>query len=237
MEPSTVTPDPAITAIEEVQAPIRKFYVAETKALRNGDVEAYISTESVDRMGDIIKAKGWELGAYRKTGSPVLFGHEYGVTPGGGIAHIGNAVEMEIQRKGLWSVTRFHEKTQLSREAAILAREKLMPGWSVGFSPLDKPEDRMVDGVWKGFIFNRQELLEYSLVSVPANPEAVSKAADMARRGLIGADMINRINAAAIFAGPSPTGDEGIRQDEQAIVEQFRKRHEEHFIAAGFTKR
>jgi HK97 family phage prohead protease len=208
---------PAVTGIETVYPPRKKFFVAEeTKTLRNGDVEAYVSTEGVDRMGDIIKAKGWQLDAYRKSGSPVLFGHDQD-------KHIGNAVELEVQRKGLWSVTRFHEKTQMSREAAILARERLMPGWSVGFQPVDKPEDRMVDGKFMGYIYTKQELLEYSLVSVPANPEAVSKAFDMVRRGLINDEMIERFNLSAIFAGPSPLAEEDGEETER-ILEHLRAR-------------
>jgi HK97 family phage prohead protease len=198
--------EPAITI--EPDPVQRKFYVAEMATARNGDVESYISTEAIDRMGDVIVAAGWQLDAYRKSGSPVLFGHEQGLTAAG-IPHIGNAVAMEIQRQGLWSVTRFHEKTQLSREAALLAREKLMPSWSVGFTPLDRPDVRKSDdGEMLGFIFKRQELLEYSLVPVPANPEAVSRAMHMHRKGLISAQ------TAAILAGPSPQAEPDSGQDE-----------------------
>lgn len=192
-----------------------KFYVAEMKAHKNGDVEAYISTETPDRVGDILKAKGWVLDNYRKTGSPVLFGHEYGITFGGHIPHIGNAVEMEVQRKGLWSVTRFHEKTALSREAALLARERLMPSWSVGFNPLEPPTTREEDGEVKGFIFGRQELLEYSLVPVPANAEAVSKAIFMARKGVIS------MRTASLFAGPAPLANTDSDAEAKAVRELF----------------
>ena len=191
---------PAPPAAEEAPAKpdtVRKFSVAEMKALKNGDVEAYVSTESVDRVGDIVKVKGWQLDSYRKTGSPVLFSHDYGLPP------IGKAVEMEIQRKGLWSVTRFHEKTQLSRDLAMLARDGDMKSWSVGFNPLEEPEMRKDDkGNFQGYIFHKQELLEYSLVAVPANPDAVSKAIRLAQRGLISHQM------ASIIAGPSPSAEQ-----------------------------
>lgn len=182
---------------------IRKFYVGEMKALKNGDVESYVSTEAVDRVGDIIRAKGWDIGNFKKTGAPVLFGHDYSLPP------IGRAVEMEIQRKGLWSVTRFHEKTQMSRDLAMLARDGDMKSWSVGFNPLEPPEMRKDEkDNFAGYIFNKSELLEYSLVAVPANPEAVSKAIGLARRGLISHQM------ASIIAGPSP-------QAEPSIAEMF----------------
>lgn len=186
-------PEPAPEETPAESTTVRKFYVAEMKALKNGDVEAYVSTESVDRVGDVIRTKGWKLDNYKKTGAPVLFSHDYGLPP------IGRAVEMEIQRKGLWSVTRFHEKTQLSRDLAMLARDGDMRSWSVGFSPLEEPEMRKDDkGNFQGYIFTKQELLEYSLVAVPANPDAVSKAIRLAQRGLISHQM------ASIIAGPSP---------------------------------
>lgn len=211
----------AVTAIEKTgdeDRPIRKYYVAsETKALKNGDVESFVSTEAIDRMGDIIRASGWQLDNYRKTGSPVLFGHDQRDL-------IGTAVEIEVQRGGLWAVTRFHEKTQRSREYAALAREGIMKSWSVGFDPMEKPNIRKDDdGNFLGFIFTKQELLEYSLVSVPANPEAVSKAMKMAEDG-----MISR-NTLYDLAGPSPLAEvkDGTpelsheKEINQALVGQF----------------
>lgn len=219
--------EPAITMEPETE---RKFYVAEMKAHKNGDVEAYISTESPDRVGDILKAKGWVLENFKKTGSPVLFGHEYGITFGGHIPHIGNAVEIEAQRKGLWSVTRFHEKTALSREAAVLAREGIMPAWSVGFNPLEPPTMREEDGEVKGFIFGKQELLEYSLVPVPANPEARSKAIFMAKKGLISR------KTAALVAGPSALPDTDGAEDVLAF-QIFQSERDKHAVSVGFGKR
>jgi HK97 family phage prohead protease len=188
----------SIEKVEDGKQMLRKYYVSETKALKNGDIESYVSTEAVDRVGDVIKAKGWQLDNYKKTGAPVLFSHDYSQPP------IGKAIEIEVQRKGLWAITRFHEKTQQSRDLAMLAREGDMKSWSVGFNPIDKPEMRKdTDGNFAGYIFKTQELLEYSLVAVPANPEAISKAIRMAQRGLISHEMVS------IIAGPSPLAREG----------------------------
>jgi HK97 family phage prohead protease len=152
---------------------------AETKTKGNGDVLAAISTESVDRVGDIIKVKGMRLGNYIKSGAPVLFSHDYSTPP------IGKAVDIRVEGRELIAVTRFHEKTQLSRDLALLARDGDMKSWSIGFSALEPPESRMEGGVFKGYIYHSAELLEYSLVPVPANPEAVSKIAFHAERGRI----------------------------------------------------
>jgi hypothetical protein len=226
---------PAVTSIEEVRAARHtKCFVAETRALKNGDVESYISAESPDRLGDMIRAKGWEFGNYRKTGSPVLFGHENGITPGGHIAHIGNAVDIAVQGKRVWSVTRFHEKTQLSREAAILAREKIVPNWSVGFNPLEPPEHRMEDGVFKGYIFNRQELLEYSLVLIPAHPDAVSKDAsqEALAKALFYVDKgLIRREVAAVIAGPAPLAGTDSGNDDGRLVMPAESRLSDEHLA------
>jgi len=192
----------------------RSSFVGECKALRNGDVEAYVSTEAVDRVGDIIKSAGWEIDNYMRTGAPVLFSHDYGLPP------IGKSVQMEVQRRGLWSVTRFHEKTQLSRDLATLARDGDMKSWSVGFNPIGDPELRTENGVMKGFIFHAAELLEYSLVAVPANPEAVSKVLHLAERGRIAR------TTAAILAGSyrhAPAG----ADDWSALADYFEARCDE----------
>jgi HK97 family phage prohead protease len=209
---------------------VRKFYCAEMKALKNGDVEAYVSTEGVDRVGDIIRAKGWDIANFKKTGAPVLWGHDYSQPP------IGKAVEMEVQRKGLWSVTRFHEKTQMSRDLAMLARDGDMRAWSVGFNPMEAPEMRKDDkGNFLGYIFNKSELLEYSLVAVPANPEAVSKAVSLARRGLISHQL------ASIIAGPSPQAEGSDAElfggrDEVLRAKQAHEATQEKIIANYFMK-
>lgn len=216
--------DIAITMERDRPAP--KFYVAESKALKNGDIESYVSTEDPDRVGDVILASGWDIENFRKTGSPVLFGHHYGITPGGGIPLIGNAVEMEVQRKGLWSVTRFHEKTQLSREAALLARDGHMPSWSVGFDPKSQPEVRKGEkDEFLGFIFKDAELLEYSLVPVPANPEARSRAAKMYQKGLISMETWNMVREHAAFvASPSPLAEKDCGDELAGVAEYLKTR-------------
>lgn len=220
--------DPTSVTVPEIGEHQIRFMTAETRTLKNGDVEAYVSTEDIDRLGDIIKAKGWELDSYKKTGSPVLFGHYYGMTPGGDIPLVGNAVEIEVQRKGLWSVTRFHEKTQLSRDTAVLYRERIMKSFSVGFNPLEKPEMRTGEnGEFLGFIFKRNELLEYSTVVVPANAEASAKAIHMAREGIISREVLRHI---CLVASPSPSAesDGGTEAallsaiNESALVHQLR---------------
>lgn len=156
---------------------VRKFGITEsTKEDQDtGEVVSIISTEAVDREGDIILASGWRLSNYRKTPT-VLFGHNYWELP------IGKGrVRIDRENKTLIAATKYldHEFAQDVRNADIA---KVL-GSSVGFIPIDY-EPRTADdnddskgtstGGRLGTRFKRQELLEYSKVPIPANPECVT---------------------------------------------------------------
>jgi HK97 family phage prohead protease len=127
-----------------------------------------ISTSSVDREGDRLLAN-WELGNFSKGGS-VLWAHDSRRTPEHVIA----------APKATWQ-----EGEALKSRAQFTPRDINPTGYmvyqlidfgalrssSVGFNPL---EWKIIDdnSRW-GYDFERIELLEWSVVPVPANPEAL----------------------------------------------------------------
>lgn len=133
------------------------------------------SDETVDRYGDVIKADGWDLKAYKK--NPVfLWGHKSGEPP------IGRAKSVKINGKKLEFEIEFAEKGTYPFADTIfnLYHKGFLKATSVGFLP-KKAEDRYKkdedgDKVWVGYKFLEQELLELSAVSVPANPNALMMA-------------------------------------------------------------
>ena len=67
--------------------------------------------------------------------------------------------------------------TPLGQEPALLHADGYMGAVSVGFRPLEWQIRRGIrTGLPVGMHFHRQELLEVSVVSLPANPEALRKA-------------------------------------------------------------
>jgi len=126
---------------------------------------AIASTDTKDRVGDVVKVDGWDLKNFKK--NPILlFAHKYDEPP------IGYAKNIKIQNNQLVFEPIFHEITQLAREikAMFMAEPPIMKAWSVGFIPLQFDEqDR--------HIIAKQELLEISAVPVPANAEALMLAA------------------------------------------------------------
>ena len=134
-----------------------------------------ISTEEVDRHGDVIATDGWRLESYSK--NPVfLWAHDYARPV------IGRAVQVwkgahELLAAVEWAPTSF------AQEVAMLYREGYQHGVSVGFKPLRFEQRRdEKTGAFLGIHFLEQELLEVSAVPVPANSSALRKALDTAPR-------------------------------------------------------
>jgi len=154
------------TAWEERQAPpvVRKTH-AETV---NG-MEFILSDETPDRMGDIISAAGWELDNFKR--NPIaLFGHrsDFPIGRWHNLRTEGTALRGRLELAPAGTSARIDEIRRLV-EVGILKAV------SVGFAPIDQEPIDAKDP-WGGQRFNRQELVETSLVSVPANPNALAVA-------------------------------------------------------------
>lgn len=133
------------------------------------NLEFVLSDATVDSYGDIVDPNGWELSRFRK--NPIaLFGHSS--------AHpIGTWADVRVEGGKLKGRLMFAKEGTSARidELRRLVEQKILRAVSVGFRPLEaEPLDpQRPYGPQK---YKRQELLETSLVSVPANPAALSLA-------------------------------------------------------------
>jgi HK97 family phage prohead protease len=130
------------------------------------------SDESVDRYGDIIRAAGWQLDNFRK--NPVLlFGHNSRETP------VGQVDPIQVVGTQLVADCQFRPAgdSVLADDVWTAVDGGFLRAVSVGFAPTG-PINQLVDqnGNWTGFEFTQQELLELSVVPVPANPQALAVA-------------------------------------------------------------
>ena len=138
-----------------------------TKALitdeldEKGEFVFTASTASLDRENDIIKADGWMLDTF-KDGGPLLWGHDQNKLP------VGRVLWVKADDNKLVGKAKFNGTTQLSKDVEKLVRSGDLTGLSVGFRPMDMKMNS--EG---GRTFTKQELLEISVVNVPANPDAV----------------------------------------------------------------
>ncbi len=123
-----------------------------------------ITTEAVDRDGDIIVASGMDLTNYRKN-PVVLWAHDYRALPIGkctGIRAVGSSIQAEVQ----------FASHDFAQEVKTLVDEGILKGASVGFLPIDY--EPLPSGT--GYKHLRTQLMEWSICAVPSNPEALALA-------------------------------------------------------------
>ena len=146
------------------------------RCLSTGDTLTFIiSTDEVDRHGDVVSIHGWKLDAYKR--NPVfLWAHNY-TRPA-----IGRALDVWKEGNSLLARIEF-APTEFAQEVASLYRGGYQRGVSVGFKPLQYEVRRETQaGKVLGINFIQQELLEISAAPVPANPGALRKALEDAPR-------------------------------------------------------
>lgn len=139
---------------------VRKFAGAE--ALTDRQIRAVASDESLDRTGDIMAMRGCDLTAYRKA-PIVLFNHDAS-TP------VGTAqAEIDYSASQLMATITFAPPgvSEKAAEVCGLCKSGVLGSLSVGFTPI--ASEPIKGG---GYRFTKWELLELSIVSIPANPNA-----------------------------------------------------------------
>jgi HK97 family phage prohead protease len=136
-------------------------------------LEFVMSDGSVDRMGDVIEPDGWRLDNFRK--NPVaLFGHEPSFP-------IGRWRDVGVRRGKLTGRLDLMEPvSERLREIHAAVNGGVLRAVSVGFH--SEAAEPMKGG---GLRFTEAELVECSLVAVPANPNAlaIAKALGISREG------------------------------------------------------
>lgn len=145
---------------------IRKTYEAsETKFLDDSrSLLVKISTGTPDRSKDVVVPDGVDLKNYMK--NPVVaLAHKYD-----GLA-IAKTEEIKVVDNGVLAKVIFPDKEiyPLADTVYELYKGGFMSAWSIGFMPLEVQD---IEGGGRRFI--RWELLEYSAVLVPDNPEALT---------------------------------------------------------------
>jgi HK97 family phage prohead protease len=134
----------------------------EKQAKENGTFKFIISTEAQDRSGEAIKVNGWELERFQKN-PIVLWSHSYDDLPIGKAISLTKDVENgKLIAEGIFAS---HQKAQDIRR---LYEEKILTATSVGFIPKEYDQEN-------NKIITKAELLEFSIVPVPCNPEALSE--------------------------------------------------------------
>jgi HK97 family phage major capsid protein/HK97 family phage prohead protease len=130
-------------------------------------MEFILSDETIDRMGDVIASDGWDLKAFKQ--NPIaLFNHRSDFP-------IGKWSDLRVEKKSLRGKLQLAPEGTSDRidELRRLIDAGILRAVSVGFRDI---ESEAIDkkNPFSGYRFLKQELIETSLVSVPANPNALA---------------------------------------------------------------
>lgn len=168
-------------------------YVEKSAPPPGGEPDEFVLSDgSIDRMGDVIEPGGWQLDQI-KSDPPVLFNHNRDQI-------VGRWTDIRIKDGKLlgrivWAKS---DKWPMGQYIRDLVREGVLRTVSVGFQPVARePLTKDADKHHGPFRFTKQQLLECSLVSVPANPNALALARDLPRDVL-----------AEVFCKPARSPDE-----------------------------
>jgi HK97 family phage prohead protease len=140
--------------------------------------EFIMSDGSIDRMGDIIEPSGWDLSSFSpgKTFNPIaLFNHRSDNV-------VGSWSDVKVRNGQLIGkfVPAAEGTSEIADSVRKLVDQNILRAVSVGFDPIEmEPLTKESDPYFGPFRFKKQVLLECSIVSVPANANAVALARSM----------------------------------------------------------
>jgi phage head maturation protease len=133
-------------------------------------VTAVITAAVPDRSGDLILPAGLANRSEFLRNPIVLWAHQRMMPP------IGTCLDLQVAKDRIIAVTKFAAGVPLADDVFRLYEQGILRGWSIGFVPRRaglRPPD---SAGRRGLIVESWDLLEYSSVPVPENPEALTLA-------------------------------------------------------------
>lgn len=140
-------------------------------------VIASITTDSVDRDGDVLIPSGADLTDFMKSPT-VFFNHNYS-------APVARAAALKRTARGIEAKTIFasrptdHVGEWLPDTLFALFQQKVIKGFSVGFVPVSghpaTDADRKRFGAGVRYVFEAWKMLEYSVAPLPSNQDALAR--------------------------------------------------------------
>jgi HK97 family phage prohead protease len=160
-----------------------KRFSSDTRLADDDDraVQARISVAVADRDGDVVMADGCDWSDYQKN-PVVMLGHDYWSLP------VGKCAGLARDKEAITAKTVFAsrpsdypaDKEWVPDTLLSLFKQRVLSAFSVGFMPMQMREatarDREAYGEQCRRIISKWKLLEYSVVPIPANQDAVALA-------------------------------------------------------------
>jgi HK97 family phage prohead protease len=151
--------------------PLRRIATGRVKFAGSGlaEDEALLlaSTDAVDRIGDVVERRGIDYRAWQNLGGIILFNHD-------AACPVANAISANIEPAGFTVKIRFAPigTSTIADETRRLVKSGTLCGVSIGFTArswewLDARDPS------SGIRYREIEIIEVSLVSIPANRESM----------------------------------------------------------------
>lgn len=156
---------------------IQRAFTFEVRAANDGErkLDVIASTDTIDAFGEVL-VQDWDLERYKKN-PVVLYDHNRWDYP------IGHAENVRVEDGKLLATLKFvDEKASPTAERVWQGiRQGSLRSVSVGFRTKNKPTVAEVNGK-NVLVLSGNELVEISVVPIPANPDAVALAAKSLER-------------------------------------------------------
>lgn len=190
------------------------------------EVLAIISTNAVDRDGEVVNPKGLKKKNY--AGNPVVMvNHDYQTLP------IGKALWVKADDDKVLAKYKVSDATQLARDVFGLLQDGTLNAHSIGFvanyssKPTSQEKNARPELKDAKLIHRDWELMEFSVVGIPANPEAltlaVSKGYSQETLKFIG--MMEGIQTQIVEKAITEVAKPNPKQLSEAIYEAAKKLH------------
>lgn len=135
-------------------------------------IDFVISTERVDSYGTVFKIDGWDLEAYRA--NPVVAYNHYALGPDPDTI-IGTS-EVRVEDKQLVATLTLEEGNPIADKVLRKLQNGTLRGASIGARPMEGHWGKRADDEDPEVIyFTKQRLVEWSVVSIPSNPDAMKR--------------------------------------------------------------
>lgn len=136
------------------------YYTKADIQQKDGKIYGVASSSVVDRQNEVVDVEGWDLKNFKKA-PRLLWAHDHTEPAIGKVTK--TWYEGLGKAKRLMFEAVFQDVTEKARAIKQLVQDGFINTFSVGFKPLEMDGNTIV----------KQELLEISVVNVPANPEAM----------------------------------------------------------------
>ena len=197
---------------KENMSTIYQKFIGKSKDIGEGIVEAIVSTDSLDRHEEIVDLKGLDVSNYMQN-PVVLFAHDSNSLP------VGKTLSLVEEGGRLIAKMKFAVKeSAFAREVYELIKGGYLNAFSIGFIPKETEDN----------VYTKAELLEYSVVPIPANPRALVVArskgikTDLVEKELYGEEFVNERKE---YEGKIKELEDSLLRS-QEVVEATRKAHQ-----------